>query len=88
VLVAIAVFTVAVGVGFLVRAGVEALTRRLVSDYDSTTVVGERSGVLASLTMGLVGAGYLYEYTDNLAVPILVHGLFNATNYALNYAGV
>lgn len=31
--------------------------------------------------------GVLYEYTENLAVPILVHGLWNAFIFATQYAG-
>lgn len=43
------------------------------------------------VTLGLIfvfGAllGILYEYTGNLVVPIAVHGLFNAVQFAAQYA--
>lgn len=45
-------------------------------------------GALASVALvALIGValGAVYEYTGNLVIPAVVHGLFNATVYALNY---
>ncbi|UIO99606.1 CPBP family intramembrane metalloprotease [Halobaculum sp. CBA1158] len=38
--------------------------------------------VAATLSLGL---GALYEYTDNLVVPIVVHGAYNAVQYVIQY---
>jgi len=32
--------------------------------------------------------GVAYEYTDNLVVPALIHGLYNATLFALLYVAL
>ncbi|MFC7096925.1 CPBP family intramembrane glutamic endopeptidase [Halobaculum marinum] len=32
-----------------------------------------------------VGLGAMYEYTDNLVVPVVVHGAYNATQFAVQY---
>lgn len=47
---------------------------------------GQRAAyvLIAILLGGLLGA--LYEWTDNLLVPAVVHGGYNATLYALQYA--
>lgn len=48
-------------------------------------------GALLAVALTGVGGlvyGYLYERTDNLTVPVLAHGAFNAINYLLNYAGI
>lgn len=49
---------------------------------------GGATGVLfATATIFTVGAvlGAVYERTGNLAVPVLVHGLYNATLFGLSY---
>lgn len=40
---------------------------------------------LAIITFLAVYLGALYEYTGNLVVPALVHGLYNATQFVLAY---
>nr|WP_233265024.1 CPBP family intramembrane glutamic endopeptidase [Halomarina oriensis] len=40
---------------------------------------------LAIITFLAVYLGALYEYTGNLVVPALVHGLYNATQFLLAY---
>ncbi|WP_348607422.1 CPBP family intramembrane glutamic endopeptidase [Halobaculum rarum] len=40
--------------------------------------------VAVAATLG-IGLGALYEYTDTLVVPILVHGAYNAVQYAVQY---
>lgn len=42
------------------------------------------AGVLLVATTGLVLGG-LYEYTDNLAVPVIAHGLYNALLLGVAY---
>jgi hypothetical protein len=65
----------------------------LASAVFAVTHLGSFSGpgVVASLavvfTLALVLGG-LYEYTDNLAVPALVHGTFNALQFLLAYLEV
>lgn len=52
---------------------------------------GSTLGVLAMLgTVFFLSLflGALYEYTDNLVVPALVHGLYNATQFVLAYLQV
>jgi len=46
--------------------------------------------VLAAAVLGVVSLlwGYAYERTDNLAVPILTHGLYNLTFMLLAYTAV
>nr|WP_305794470.1 CPBP family intramembrane glutamic endopeptidase [Halomarina rubra] len=48
------------------------------------------SGLAVLATLAIIGflalyLGALYEYTGNLVVPALVHGLYNATQFALAY---
>lgn len=40
--------------------------------------------VAVAATLG-IGLGALYEYTDTLVVPILVHGAYNAVQFAVQY---
>lgn len=40
---------------------------------------------IALITAVGVALGAVYEHTGNLVIPAVVHGLFNATVYALNY---
>ncbi|MFC7135616.1 CPBP family intramembrane glutamic endopeptidase [Halobaculum litoreum] len=35
-----------------------------------------------------VGLGAMYEYTDNLVVPVAVHGAYNAVQFAVQYLSV
>jgi hypothetical protein len=56
----------------------------LVARYTGPGAVTAVVGVFAS---GCV-YGYVYERSDNLTVPIAVHGLFNGINYGLNFVGV
>lgn len=54
-------------------------------------VGGSTAGNVARLTVLLVPAlvlGATYEYTDNLVVPALIHGLYNATLFGLLYVAV
>ena len=46
--------------------------------------------VLAAAVLGVVSLlwGYMYERTDNLAVPILTHGLYNLTFMLLSYVSL
>lgn len=46
--------------------------------------------VLAAAVLGAVSLlwGYAYERTDNLAVPVLTHGLYNLTFMLLAYTGL
>ncbi|SHG70678.1 CPBP family intramembrane glutamic endopeptidase [Halobaculum gomorrense] len=43
--------------------------------------------VVVAATLG-IGLGALYEYTDNIVVPIAVHGAYNAVQYVLQYLEV
>lgn len=68
----------------IVAASVAFALPHLVARY-----TGPGAVPAAALTgVGGLVYGSLYERTDNLSVPILVHGTFNAINYLLNYAGV
>lgn len=54
-------------------------------------VGGSPAGNVARLTILLVPAvvmGAAYEYTDNIAVPALIHGLYNATLFGLLYVAI
>ena len=46
---------------------------------------GQLTYVVIAALLGLI-LGYLYERTDNLVVPSLVHGIYNATLFAVQYA--
>lgn len=54
-----------------------------------TAVGGSQSSVVgyivSAFLLGIV-LGSLYEYTENLLVPILVHGAYNAIGFVLKYA--
>lgn len=52
---------------------------------------GSIGGNIASLSLIAVLAGVLgvtYEYTDNIVVPAMIHGLYNATLFSLLYVVV
>jgi len=54
-------------------------------------LVGSPAAVLATVTILFVPSlvfGAVYEYTDNIVVPALLHGLYNSTLLALLYAAV
>lgn len=56
-----------------------------------TTLRGSPAGTLAALAAFVVLAavfGLAYERTGNLAVPMLVHGLYDATIFAISYAAL
>jgi len=42
--------------------------------------------VAVAATLG-IGLGALYEYTDTIVVPIVVHGAYNAVQYTVQYLG-
>jgi len=48
---------------------------------------GQLVYVAVAALLGLI-LGYVYERTDNLVVPALVHGSYNATLFAVQYATV
>lgn len=54
-----------------------------------TAVGGSQAGVVgyvvSAFLLGIV-LGSLYEYTDNLFVPILIHGAYNAIGFFVRYA--
>lgn len=52
--------------------------------YFSLSGSGKLVSIATVFTLSLV-LGSLYEYTDNLVVPILVHGAYNATLFGLQY---
>lgn len=56
-----------------------------------TAVGGSQAGVVgyivSAFLLGIV-LGSLYEYTDNLLVPILIHGAYNAIGFFVKYADV
>lgn len=45
---------------------------------------GKYSYIIIAFLLSLC-LGAIYEYTDNLVVPILVHGMFNAAQFGLTY---
>jgi hypothetical protein len=54
----------------------------------ATSFVGSTSGLavsLAAIAVIAVVPAVSYQQTRNLVVPALIHGLFNATQFALNY---
>lgn len=54
-----------------------------------TALVGSLRAAMVTMTILLVPGlvfGAVYEYTDNIVVPSLVHGLYNATLFAAIYA--
>ncbi len=55
----------------------------------ATGAVGVGAAASLSLVFCLaVGLGWLYARTDNLVVPVLAHGTFNAVQYLLLYASL
>lgn len=55
-----------------------------VSHVGSVSGPGTLSSLISVFGVALVLGGF-YEYTDNLTVPILIHGTYNATQFALSY---
>lgn len=56
-----------------------------------TALVGGLSAVAVTITILFVPSlvfGYVYEKTDNVVVPMLTHGLYNATLFGLMYLAV
>jgi len=82
----------------LVRGGIQGLLTRAWGPwpgivgasalFGSLHYIGSGSGALAYVVFSfLLGCllGYLYEYTDNLIVPMVAHGGYNAAIYAIQY---
>lgn len=53
----------------------------------ASSPVGVGSYVFTTFVLGLV-LGWLYEYTDNLVVPALAHGLYNAILFGVLYVAL
>lgn len=75
--------TFGAGVAIALATAIFALIH--IAGYES--LVGGLLGVSVLFVVGLVLA-LAYEYTGNLIVVALMHGLFNATQAALGYIGV
>lgn len=57
----------------------------------ATALVGGLSAVAVTVAILFVPSlvfGYVYEKTDNIVVPMLTHGLYNATLFALMYLAI
>lgn len=93
--------TVAVGEELLFRGVVQGELRRAVGPAGAVAGASLLFGLLhyvagtgtpaeklvyvaVAATLG-IGLGALYEYTDTLVVPILVHGAYNAVQFAVQY---
>jgi membrane protease YdiL (CAAX protease family) len=50
--------------------------------------VGGNLAALGILTVLALVLGVAYEYTDNIVVPSLIHGLYNATRFSILYLTV
>lgn len=50
-----------------------------------TGTPAERLVYVAVAALLGIGLGVAYEYTDNLVVPIVVHGAYNAVQYVMQY---
>ncbi|MFC7069447.1 CPBP family intramembrane glutamic endopeptidase [Halobaculum lipolyticum] len=50
-----------------------------------TGTPGERLVYVAVAALLGVGLGAMYEYTGNLVVPVVVHGAYNAVQFAVQY---
>jgi membrane protease YdiL (CAAX protease family) len=68
--------------GVLIASGVFAVVH-----VSSFTGPGAAASLALVFTLALVLGG-LYEYTDNLVVPALVHGVFNALQFLVRYLEV
>lgn len=69
-------------VAIVVASGVFS-TAHLFS-YSGDSAAGTLVSMVAVLILGVV-LGVVYERTENIVVPMLVHGLYNATLFALLY---
>lgn len=82
----------------LVRGGIQGTLKRALGPwpaivgasamFGSLHYIGGGSGALAYVAFSfLLGVllGYLYERTDNLVVPMVAHGGYNAVLFALQY---
>lgn len=67
--------------------GAAALFGSLHYSVGSGSVAGALAYVLVAFLLGAV-LGVLYERTENLVVPAVAHGLFNAVAFALQYLSV
>lgn len=66
--------------GIVLTSGIFALAH--VPSYGTTAVLG----VVAALFLLGIVFGYLYEVTDNLLAPVLVHGVYNAGLFVTLFA--
>lgn len=57
------------------------------TNFSDISVLGTTSTLLTVFVLALI-LGFSYERTDNLVVPILIHGTFNAISFALMYVRV
>jgi len=97
-MIAVSVLVVGPAEELLVRGGVQGLLKRAWGPWPGIVgasalfglmhYIGSGSGaqayVVVTFLLGIL-LGYLYEYTDNLVVPIVAHGGYNAAIYALQY---
>ena len=101
VMIVVSLLVVGPGEELLVRGGIQGLLKRAFGPwpailgasalFGSLHYIGGGSGALAYVLLSfLLGTvlGYMYEYTDNLVVPAVAHGGYNAVIYAIQYAQV
>ncbi|MFQ3319370.1 MAG: membrane protease YdiL (CAAX protease family) [Natronomonas sp.] len=76
-------FAPAVAVSAIVFAAIH------IPAYLSTTAPGTTltTVVFAILPLAAV-LGFVYEYTGNLVIPVLTHGIYNAAVFGVNYAEI
>lgn len=55
--------------------------------YSGDSAAGTLVAIVAVLVLGTI-LGVVYERTDNILVPIAVHGAYNATLFALRYVAI
>lgn len=55
--------------------------------YSGDSAAGTLVAIVAVLVLGSI-LGLVYERTDNILVPIAVHGAYNATLFALRYVAI
>jgi membrane protease YdiL (CAAX protease family) len=97
----VSLLVVGPGEELLVRGGIQGLLKRAYGPwpailgasalFGSLHYIGGGTGALAYVLLSfLLGTllGYMYEYTDNLVVPAVAHGGYNAVIYAIQYAQV
>lgn len=104
VLIVLSFVAVGPGEELLFRGGVQGVLRRAYGPIPAiglasaifgvahvTAVGGSQAGVtgyiVSAFLLGIV-LGSLYEYTDNLFVPILIHGAYNAIAFFVKYAAI